>query len=61
MTRPNTHSPIVEVPQHFVLWDLKMTRLTQCRVKRVSGPFSSTVVRKKIFLIDFISESKVNI
>ena len=32
----------------------KMTHFTPCGVKRVSGPFSSTVVRKKIFVIIYI-------
>jgi hypothetical protein len=36
----------------------KMTRFTPCGVKRVSDLFSSTGVRKKIFSVDFIPESK---
>jgi hypothetical protein len=39
----------------------KMTRFTPCRVKRVSDPFSSAGVRKKIFSIDFIPESQGSI
>jgi hypothetical protein len=39
----------------------KMTHFTPCGVKRVRDPFSSARVRKKIFSIDFIPESKVSI
>jgi hypothetical protein len=39
----------------------KMTRFTPWGVKRVCDPFSSAVVRKQIFSIDFMPESKGSI
>ena len=38
-----------------------LTRFTPCGVKRVIDPFLSAGVRKQIFSIDFIPESKGSI
>ena len=51
-----THRPIVEVPQHFVLWDLKMNRYRSIYNLSAKNGLEVYLGKEKISALNFVTK-----